>query len=49
MNTVWEVKAPPGKGIWGFARTYVLSFAGVLSVGFLLLVSMLLTTAGVSH
>jgi membrane protein len=45
MNTVWEVKAPPGKGIWGFARTYVLSFAGVLSVGFLLLVSMLLTTA----
>ena len=45
MNTVWDVKAPPGKGIWGFARTYVLSFAGVLSVGFLLLVSMLLTTA----
>src|SRR5580700_7205245 len=45
LNTVWEVKAPPGKGIWGFARTYVLSLAGVLSLGFLLLISMLLTTA----
>jgi len=45
LNTVWEVEAPPGKGIWGFARTYVLSFAGVLSLGFLLLISMLVTTA----
>jgi membrane protein len=45
LNTVWEVKTAPGKGIWGFARTYVLSFAGVLALGFLLLVSMLLTTA----
>jgi hypothetical protein len=31
--------------IWGFARTYVLSLAGVLSFGFLLLISMLVTTA----
>ena len=45
LNTVWEVEPPPGKGIWGFARTYVLSLAGVLSLGFLLLVSMLMTTA----
>jgi membrane protein len=45
LNTVWEVKAPPGKGIWGFARAYVLSLAGVLALGFLLLVSMLVTTA----
>ncbi len=45
LNTVWEVKPPPGKGIWGFARTYVLSLAGVLSLGFLLLISMLVTTA----
>jgi membrane protein len=45
LNTVWDVKTPPGKGLWGFARTYVLSFAGVLALGFLLLVSMLLTTA----
>ena len=45
LNSVWEVEPPPGKGIWGFARTYVLSLAGVLSLGFLLLVSMLMTTA----
>jgi membrane protein len=44
FNTVWEVKTPPGKGIWGFARTYVLSLAGVMALGFLLLISMLLTT-----
>ncbi len=45
LNTIWEVDAKPTKGIWGFLRTYVISFAGVLSLGFLLLVSMLLTTA----
>ena len=45
MNSVWEVETPPGSGIWRFARTYILSLAGVLAVGFLLLVSMLVTTA----
>jgi membrane protein len=45
LNTVWEVKTPPGRGIWAFTRAYVLSFAGVLSLGFLLLISMLVTTA----
>ena len=45
LNTIWEVTVQPTKGTWGFLRTYVISFAGVLSVGFLLLVSMLLTTA----
>jgi membrane protein len=43
LNTVWEVRKPPGKGLWGFVRAYVLSLAGVLAIGFLLLVSMLLT------
>jgi hypothetical protein len=45
LNTVWEVDAPPGSVIWRFARTYILSLAGVLSLGFLLLISMLLTAA----
>ena len=45
LNVVWEVKPRPGGGIWGFTRSYVLSLAGVLTVGFLLLVSMLLTAA----
>jgi membrane protein len=45
LNTVWDVKTPPGSGTWRFARTYIWSLAGVLSLGFLLLVSMLLTAA----
>jgi membrane protein len=45
LNIVWDVKTPPGSGIWRFARTYIWSLAGVLSLGFLLLVSMLLTAA----
>jgi membrane protein len=44
LNTIWEVTAPAGRGLWGFARSYLVSFAGVLSLGFLLLVSMLVTT-----
>jgi membrane protein len=45
FNTVWDVETLPGSGIWRFARTYILSFAGVLAIGFLLLVSLLLTAA----
>jgi membrane protein len=45
LNTVWEVESPPGSGIWRFVRTYIWSLAGVLSLGFLLLISMLLTAA----
>jgi membrane protein len=45
LNTVWDVKSEPGSGIWAFVRAYILSFAGVVSLGFLLLVSMLVTTA----
>jgi membrane protein len=45
LNTVWEAKPPAHSGVWGFVRTYAVSLAGVLSLGFLLLVSLLLTTA----
>jgi membrane protein len=45
LNTVWDVKSSPGSGIWRFVRTYVWSLAGVLSLGFLLLISLLLTAA----
>ena len=45
MNTVWEVETPSESGIWRFARTYVLSLGAVLGVGFLLLISMLVTAA----
>jgi membrane protein len=43
MNAVWEVETPLGSGLWRFVRTYVLSLAVVLALGFLLLTSMLLT------
>ena len=35
FNTVWEVAPEKQGGIWGFMRTYILSLAGVLAVGFL--------------
>ena len=43
LNTVWEVETTPGSGVWRFVRSYILSLAGVLALGFLLLTSMLLT------
>jgi membrane protein len=45
LNTVWDVKVPAGGGIWKFVRTYAISLAGVLGAGFLLLISMLVSTA----
>jgi membrane protein len=45
LNTVWEVAARKKGGIWQFVRTYLVSLAGVLALGFLLLVSLLLTPA----
>lgn len=45
LNVVWEVKEVPGSGLWYYTRSYVLSFAGILALGFLLLVSLLVTTA----
>lgn len=44
LNTIWEVKSKPGTGMWGFIRNRFLSFTMVLGTGFLLLVSMALTT-----
>jgi membrane protein len=45
LNAVWEVEGKRRSGIWGFVRAYVLSLAGVLAVGFLLMISMVLTAA----
>lgn len=43
LNTVWNVKAKPNAGIWGFIRKRLLSFGMVLVIGFLLLVSLILS------
>jgi membrane protein len=43
LNTVWDVRPRAGGGAWAFVRTHVFSLAGVLALGFLMLISMLLT------
>ena len=50
LNTVWDVKAKPDRGIWNFIRKRLLSFGMVLAIGFLLLVSLILSAvlSGVS-
>ena len=45
MNIVWNVKPKPGRGIWATVKDRFLSFGMVLVVGFLLLVSLVITTA----
>jgi membrane protein len=43
LNTIWNVSPAPGRGIWGFLQDRVLSFAMILGIGFLLLVSLVLS------
>jgi membrane protein len=45
LNTVWEVQPKPGRGILGEIRDRFFSFAMVLGVAFLLLVSLVLSAA----
>ncbi|MEG4282318.1 YihY/virulence factor BrkB family protein [Microcoleus sp. A006_D1] len=51
LNTIWNVSPPPGRGIWGFFQDRVLSFAMILGIGFLLLVSLVISAvlAAVSY
>ena len=44
FNTVWEVDEKKISGLWQFIRTYLISLAAVIGVGFLLLISLLFTT-----
>lgn len=43
LNTVWEVKPAATDGVWQFIRSYIVSLAGILSLGFLLLVSLVIS------
>jgi membrane protein len=45
LNTIWEVKVVSMGGLMGFVRTRLLNFGMVLIIGFLLLTSLLLSTA----
>lgn len=44
LNTIWEVKPKPGRGILGEMKDRFLSFTMVLGVAFLLLVSLVLSS-----
>ncbi len=47
LNTIWEVPPRPGAGIWRTVKERFLSFGMVLAIGFLLLVSLVLS-AGIA-
>lgn len=50
LNTIWEVQPKPGRPVKGFIRRNILSFSMVLGIGFLLLVSLVISAvlAGIS-
>jgi membrane protein len=45
LNIIWQVKAVPQKGIWSFFRVRLFSFGLILAIAFLLLVSLVVSTA----
>lgn len=45
MNTIWGIKVKPGGGVKTFVRKRLLAFSLVLVIGFLLLVSLVLSAA----
>jgi membrane protein len=44
LNTIFEVKEPLDAGIGWYARVYVISAAGILALGFMLAVSLVIST-----
>src|SRR5712664_4533155 len=45
LNTIWKVDTTSKTGVWNLVRARFLSFGMVLGIGFLLLVSLLLSAA----
>jgi membrane protein len=45
LNTIWEIQTKPEKGLGGLIKKRFLSFTMVLGIGFLLLVSLVITAA----
>jgi len=43
LNTIWGVELKRGQGIWGLIRQRFISFAMILGIGFLLLVSLVIS------
>ena len=45
LNSIWGVEQKPGLGVMGFIKNRLLSFSMVLGIGFLLMVSLVVSTA----
>ncbi|MBD0267884.1 YhjD/YihY/BrkB family envelope integrity protein [Pseudanabaena sp. FACHB-2040] len=45
LNTIWNIEPKPGQGVGSFVQKRLLSFSMILVIGFLLLVSLVLSTA----
>lgn len=45
LNTIWKVEPKPGHGLKGFIRIRLMSFAMILGIAFLLLVSLIISAA----
>lgn len=45
LDVMWKSESPSMSGLWGWARTRLLSFGFILALGFLLLVSLTLSAA----
>lgn len=43
LNTIWEVEGQASSGLWGYLRTYLVSLAGIVGLGFLLAVSLVVS------
>jgi membrane protein len=43
LNRVWQVQADPGNALWNFVKHRLLSFALVVTLGFLLMVSLVVS------
>lgn len=45
LNTIWKVQPKPGAGLRYFVKTYIVSLAAILGIGFLLMVSLVLSAS----
>jgi len=44
LNIIWGIEPRPGRGIWGFIKTRLVSFSMVVATGFLLMVSLIINS-----
>ncbi len=44
LNRIWHIEGKPGSGVWNWIRKRLLSFGMILAIGFLLIVSLTVST-----